>query len=140
MNSLERQDSNSPNESIEMPAPTAWPIVLAAGVTLIMLGVATNLIFSIVGGVLALSGIFGWVSQLLPGRGHEFEKLAPSEERPRPIVARPGRVETLKPGVVGYRFQLPEKVHPVSAGFWGGLWGGIAMTVPALAWGIISGN
>ena len=41
-------------------------------------------------------------------------------------------VQQLKPGVVGYRFQLPEKVHPISAGIKGGIVGGLLMPIPAL--------
>lgn len=136
----ENKPVRSSDDKVEMPAPTAWPVVLAAGITLAMLGAATSPVFSIAGGVLFLVAIIGWISQLLPGRGHEFEELAAASKRPKAVAARPGTVEQLKPGVVGYRFQLPEKVHPVSAGFWGGLWGGIAMTAPALIWGVISGN
>ncbi len=129
-----------PNGAVEMPSATAWPIVLAAGITLVMLGVATSLVFAVVGGLLMASGLIGWISQLLPGRGHEFEELASATARPKPIVSRPGTVEPLKPGVVGYRFQLPEKVHPVSAGFKGGILGGLVMPIPALIWGVLSGN
>jgi mono/diheme cytochrome c family protein len=136
----ENKPAHASDGKVEMPAPTAWPVMLAAGITLAMLGVATSPVFSIAGGVLFFVAIIGWISQLLPGRGHEFEELATASKRPKAIAARPGTVEQLKPGVVGYRFQLPEKVHPVSAGFKGGIWGGIVMTVPALAWGLFSGN
>src|SRR5690242_12706647 len=121
MSKVNENNSTQDSGKVEMPAPTAWPIVLAAGITLIMLGVATSQTFAIVGGALFLIAIIGWISQLLPGRGHELEELAPASERPKAIAPRRGTVETLKPGVVGYRFQLPEKVHPVSAGFKGGI-------------------
>ncbi len=123
-----------------MPRPTAWPIVLAVGITLAALGAATSKAFCAVGGVLFAIGLFGWISQFLAGRGHEHENLVPPDERPRPPVAHVGAVQQLKPGVVGYRFQLPEKVHPVSAGIKGGILGGLLMPIPALAWGIVSGH
>jgi hypothetical protein len=44
----------------------------------------------------------------------------------------------LHPGRPGYRFQLPEKVHPISAGVKGGLLGGLVMPLPALAYGLLS--
>jgi hypothetical protein len=72
----ENKPAHATDGKVEMPAPTAWPVVLAAGITLAMLGVATSLVFSIAGGVLFLVAIIGWISQLLPGRGHEFEELA----------------------------------------------------------------
>ncbi|MCC7085637.1 MAG: c-type cytochrome [Pirellulales bacterium] len=125
---------------IMMPAPTAWPIVLAAGTTLLMLGLATSIAFTFVGGVLFLVALLGWISQLLPGRGHELEELASPAERPTAIAPRVGAVEQLKPGVVGYRFQLPEKVHPVTAGFKGGIVGGAIMPIPAIVWSWLSGH
>ena len=44
------------------------------------------------------------------------------------------------PGMAGYRFQLPEKVHPISAGVKGGIVGGLVMPIPALAYGLLSGH
>src|SRR5262249_16664951 len=60
--------------------------------------------------------------------------------RPRPITGARGGVTVLRPDMPGYRFRLPEQVHPVSAGLKGGLAGGVAMTVPALLWGLLSGH
>ena len=60
--------------------------------------------------------------------------------QPRPIVARPGTVETLVPGRPGYRMRMPEQVHPLSAGIKGGIVGGIVMPLPALAYGVFSGH
>ena len=40
----------------------------------------------------------------------------------------------------GYRFRLPEKVHPISAGVKGGIVGGMLMPIPALLWGLLSGH
>lgn len=130
-------DTASTN-SVEMPRPTVWPIVLGLGVTMLALGVATSLAFCVVGGVLLLFGILGWISQLLPGRGHEHEELAEAAAQAKPVTARLGTVQQLKPGVVGYRFQLPEKVHPVSAGLKGGILGGLLMPIPALIWALVN--
>src|SRR5262245_7466345 len=43
-------------------------------------------------------------------------------------------------GSPGYRLRLPTEVHPITAGIKGGIAGGIAMTVPALAYGVVSGK
>src|SRR5262245_4725383 len=133
-----KQSLESQPRGVKMPQPTAWPIVLSLGIVMLALGVATDLSFSVVGGVLLAIGLVGWISQLLPGRGHEHEPL--TAEKAAPITARPGTVEQLKPGVVGYRFQLPEKVHPVSAGIKGGIIGGLLMPIPAFIWAISSGH
>ena len=44
-------------ERIEMPAPTAWPLALAFGMTLVFAGFVTAESVSILGAVLAVSGI-----------------------------------------------------------------------------------
>jgi mono/diheme cytochrome c family protein len=135
------QHSNSTgdpqNGSVEMPRPTVWPIVLGLGIVLAALGAATSLAFCVVGFVVMICGLVGWGSQLLPGRGHEHEPLT---EAATPIIARSGMVEQLTPGVTGYRFQLPQKVHPLSAGVKGGILGGLLMPIPALIWAVSSGH
>jgi hypothetical protein len=121
-----------------MPQATAWPIVLALGITLLGTGLATNAAFSIIGAIVFVFGLSGWIGQLLPGRGHLHEPLVEPALRPQPVVERPGTVDQLKPGMVGYRFRLPEKIHPISAGVKGGIVGGLVMPIPALAYGILS--
>jgi hypothetical protein len=128
------------NGGIEMPEPTIYPFVLSLGVTLFAFGLGSYLAFSVVGLLILISGVIGWVSQLLPGRGHTHEERAPADRQPRPIVGETGLVEQLRPGMAGYRFRLPEKIHPISAGIWGGIVGGIVMTIPALLYGVISGK
>jgi hypothetical protein len=69
------------------------------------------------------------------------ESLAdPASRPPQPVTAAPGGVERLRPGMPGYRLRLPQDVHPISAGVKGGIVGGIAMLVPALLWGLLSGH
>jgi hypothetical protein len=123
-----------------MPQATAWPIVLALGIALLGAGLATNLAFSVVGAVLFAFGLGGWIGQLLPGRGHVHEALVEPARRPQPVAAKPGTVDQLRPGMVGYRFQLPLQVHPISAGVKGGIVGGLVMPIPALAYGYLSGH
>jgi hypothetical protein len=47
-----------------MPAPTLWPVTIAAGLTLLAWGAVTSPIFSAVGALLLLLGIAGWVREL----------------------------------------------------------------------------
>ena len=42
--------------TIELPAPTAWPVVLAFGLTLVFAGLVTSRSVSILGAILALAG------------------------------------------------------------------------------------
>jgi hypothetical protein len=120
-----------------MPRPTTWPLILGLGVAMIGAGVATNLTLSVVGLVLFVLGLGGWIGQILPGKGHMHEELV---EPPEPVNSAPGTVELMRTGMAGYRFQLPEKIHPISAGVKGGIVGGIAMVIPALAYGFLSGH
>jgi hypothetical protein len=132
-------NNHNPN-SVEMPTPTAWPIVLAMGVTLLASGFVMGLALSVVGAFLLLVALVGWIGQLLPGRGHLHEPLVEEGARPQPPTPQEGTVEQLRPGMPGHRFRLPEKVHPISAGVKGGILGGLLMPIPALLYGLLSGH
>lgn len=137
--SHDSHSTNDPN-TIDMPKPTVAPLVLAFAIVLAAMGVATSLAFAFVGGILFVVGLGMWVGQLLPGRGHWSEPRVDPALRPQPIEPADGVVKRLRHGMPGYRLQLPEKVHPVSAGVKGGLVGGLVMPVPALIYGIVSGH
>ena len=127
-------------QTVEMPRPNVWPMVLGLGIALMAAGVALNITFFAAGIAIFVAGLAGWVGQLLPGRGHHHEAMVEPEHRAKPVEAVTGRVEQLHPGRPGYRFQLPEKVHPISAGVKGGLLGGLVMPLPAVAYGFFSGH
>jgi hypothetical protein len=127
-------------ESVEVPRATAWPLVLALAITLLGAGLATSLAVSVVGGLLFVIALGGWVGQLLPGRGHMREPFTDPAHRPKTVTERPGTVEQLRPGMPGHRLRLPEKIHPISAGVKGGIVGGLVMPIPALAYGLLSGH
>jgi hypothetical protein len=144
MNDPETHTQGSPDlgaaQGVEMPQATVWPIVVALGITMLGAGWATNLVLSAVGAGMFVLGLGGWIGQLLPGRGHLHEPLVSKALRPRPIVGQPGTVDQLRPGMAGYRFQLPEAYHPISAGVKGGIVGGLVMPIPALLYGVLSGH
>lgn len=125
------------SESVEMPTPTAWPLVFALGIVMIGAGLGIHIGFLVVGLIVFAFGIRGWISQLIPGRGHSHEAFVPAAERARPIEPIPGYVDQLVPGAASYRFRVPLAVHPISSGAKGGLAGGIAMAIPAMAYGIL---
>jgi hypothetical protein len=128
-----RQDE-APN-AVTMPSPTAWPIVLACGITLVFAGMLTTTSVSILGAILALTGYVGWFRDVLP---HEKHESVPVLEEPesvatsRPLVARVSWI-THDP----HRARLPLETYPISAGVKGGLAGGVAMAVLAMAYGLI---
>ncbi|HJZ73385.1 MAG TPA: hypothetical protein VKE51_16700 [Vicinamibacterales bacterium] len=120
--------------AIEVPAPTAWPLVLAMGVTLMFAGLLTNISVSVLGVVLCLAGCPGWFREVVPG-DHEEEV---------PLVADDGEVRTerrvvdrlaIAPEQV--RAWLPVHTYPISAGVRGGWAGSAAMAVLACGYGLL---
>jgi hypothetical protein len=125
------------SEDIELPAPTPWPMVLALGVTLALAGLVTNAVVSAVGVALALVAGIGWWRQVFPAPRHVVVRLAPEVERARTIVTARAAAERLRAGEAGHRVRIPVEVQPVAAGLRGGLVGGVAMAVVAVAYGLI---
>ena len=125
---------------VEMPRATAAPVVLAAGLVLAAAGLVFGWAMTIVGVVLLFTGLGMWIANLASSRGHFHEELVAESDRPRPVRASHGKVERLATGMPGYRVQLPQQVHPISAGIKGGLIGGLVLPVPALFYGLLSGH
>jgi len=112
---------------IQLPAPTAYPMVMSLGVTLMCAGLVTNIVIGILGLVLTLWSIVGWFLQVFPHEAHipvavEIEPIeisttrtlgrrAPASEKPRLVI--------------------PVETFQITTGIKGGIAGGIAMTVPA---------
>src|SRR2546426_5695199 len=81
--------------SIELPAPTAWPIVLAFGLTLVFAGLVTSASVSLLGAILAIAGCVGWFRDVLPEEKHESVPVAeevPALATSRPEVAQVARI------------------------------------------------
>jgi hypothetical protein len=135
-----RDSDSPPGNAVEMPRATSAPLVLALGVTLMLAGWATNIAFLVVGVVIFVAGLALWVAELLPGRGHEHEPLVEPERRAQRVSGETGRVDHLRQGMPGYRLRLPVKVHPISAGIKGGIVAGLVMPLPAMAYGVLSGQ
>ncbi|HTB15828.1 MAG TPA: hypothetical protein VK752_29865 [Bryobacteraceae bacterium] len=120
-------------KSVELPAPTAWPIVLAFGVTLLFAGLLTSADLTVVGAVLALVASVGWFRDVLP---HERHEMSPVDVEQTPIVS--ARTEVTRPSVEPHRLRIPVEIYPVTAGMKGGLAGSVAMAVLACAYGLLS--
>jgi hypothetical protein len=124
-------------DNIEMPAPTAWPLVLAFGFTLIAAGMVTAASLSILGAMLTVAGAVGWFRQVLPVESHELIPVVQQEiaiETSRETVERISGVQEMP------RAWLPLETYPISAGVKGGLAGSAAMAVLAALYGLLSGN
>lgn len=123
-------------EKIEMPAPTAWPLALAFGLTLVFFGFVTAAPVSILGALLAVTGAVGWFRQVLPSESQEW--IAADHEEVSIATSRL-RVERMG-GVRASRVWLPIEIHPVSAGAKGGLAGSVVMAAIAGLYGMFNGN
>jgi len=125
-------------ETVAMPAPTVWPLVTALGITLLCAGLVTHMAVSMVGLVLFLRGLVGWWRDVLPVEKHEAVPVPPPEQRAAPVQTQFHTVARLHLGEGGHRVRIPAEIHPYSAGIKGGIVGGIAMAIVAVAYGIIA--
>jgi hypothetical protein len=123
--------------SVELPAPTASPIVLAFGVALLFGGLATTALVSAIGAVLALAGLVGWMRDVFPAQATERVTVVPEVAR---VTSVRREIERLTAAPELVRANLPVEFYPMSAGVRGGLWGGVAMAVLAAAYGVFSGH
>jgi hypothetical protein len=128
-----KENTQTPRE-VHLPAPTAWPLVLAFGFTLMFTGLVTSASVTILGAVLSLAGCIGWFREVFP---HEREEIVPvvpedlSVTTSRPVVQRFPLAEAQ------VRAWLPLETYPISAGLKGGLAGGVAMAVLACTYGLL---
>src|SRR6266550_7722601 len=127
------QSSRGPSE-IEVPAPTAWPFVLAFGLTLVFAGLLTSVSVSVLGAVLAVVGCVGWFREVFPHEHEVIVPLVPGEIR---IATARSVVERLPVAADQVRAWLPVHTYPISAGVKGGLAGSVAMAVLACGYGLL---
>jgi hypothetical protein len=126
--------SSRPLREIEVPAPTAWPFVLAVGFTLLFAGLVTSLSVSVLGAVLAVAGSVGWFREVFP-RQHEVSVPVVPED----VVSVTERhvVERVPVAADQLRAWLPVHTYPMSAGLKGGLAGSVAMALLACLYGVL---
>jgi len=120
-------------EGVVLPVPTAWPIVLALGVSLLIAGMVTHWVISAMGVILIVRSAAGWFSEVLP---HEHHVSVPVQVEIIPITSTRETRAKLPVGAE-HRKLLPVETFTVWAGVKGGLVGGIAMVVPATAFSLI---
>ena len=133
--SVEQAKQNLPAPvEIELPASTAWPLVLAFGFTLMFAGLLTSASVSVLGAVLGVAGCIGWFREVFP---HEHEEKVPIVFEQQRIATERLVVERVPVAPALVRAWLPLETYPVSAGIKGGLAGGVAMAVLACAYGLL---
>jgi hypothetical protein len=118
---------------VNLPTPTSWPIVLSFGITLLLAGLVTNWVISLLGVLLMLLATVGWFRQVLP---HEQHVAVPVVTRIDTITSR--RINVIRiPLSEDHRQVLPYETYTMMAGVKGGIAGGIAMIVPATLYGLV---
>jgi hypothetical protein len=122
------------DEVVQLPAPTAFPIALALGLTFAFAGLVTNTGISILGAVLIVAGCVGWFGQVWPHAHHIAVPVRVQKFKfasPRKKVAHIEIDES-------HRARLPVHTPSVMAGVKGGIAGGVAMIVPATLYSLIA--
>src|SRR6202158_5719520 len=120
--------------TIEVPAPTAWPFILAFGATLLFAGLVTSMSVSVLGAVFALVGCVGWFREVLP---HEHEEVVPVLPEDIRLTTDRRVVERIPVLPDQLRAWLPVRTYPISSGLKGGLAGSVAMALLACAYGVL---
>jgi hypothetical protein len=123
------------NESgrVHMPLPTAWPIVLALGVSLLATGMVTSIGVSLLGLLLIVLASIGWFRNVLPIEAHEYVEAQPDPAQP---LSFRNAIEYIPVGAM-HRKMLPVETFQFTTGLRGGIAGGIAMIVPATLFSLL---
>ena len=129
----EQENSGVSDEVVQLPAPTAWPVVLALGLTFAFAGMVTNAGISILGAVLILFGCVGWFREVWPHPHHVAVPVKVQKFKYTTVRTKVARIEI----DASHRARLPVHTPSVMAGVKGGIAGGVAMIVPAMLYGLI---
>ena len=132
MSSAPQADYES-RQTVHLPAPTAWPIVLALGTTFLFAGIVMTWAVSVLGLILIVCAAIGWFRDVLPRERNE--EIAVITEIVK-IESSRTQVERL-PVAESHRKILPVERYTLGAGVRGGIAGGIAMIAPATLYGLI---
>ena len=119
--------------TIHLPAPTAWPFMMALGITLVSASLVTTAAIGMLGALLAIVAAVGWFREVLPRERHEDVPVTDEVVTIVPAREKVARIEVDET----HRAQLPLQTFPLSSGIVGGIAGGIAMVIPAEIYGII---
>lgn len=120
---------HSGGDSVHLPKPTAWPMVLALGVSLLVAGLITHVTITVLGAVLAAYAAVGWFRNVLPHEQHESVAVHVTETD-RELAAA---TEPAPPAV----HVAPERTYSFISGIEAGLAGGTSMALVAMLYSIL---
>ena len=125
---------NDSSDEVQLPSPTAWPMVLALGVTLLITGMVTHWVVSVLGALLAVRSAVGWFFEVLP---HEHHVAGPGPRRRDRDLQPPHQARAVADRRQGIASCCRLKPSASRAGIKGGIVGGIAMVFPATAFSLL---
>ena len=116
-------------EHIHLPSPTAWPMVLALGITLILGGMITHVTLSVLGLVLAIYASIGWFRNVLPHEQHEDITVSATQTE-QTIAA------STAPAAPA-RMLSTQRTYSFISGLEAGVAGGMAMAMISVLFGLL---
>jgi hypothetical protein len=119
--------------TVHLPAPTAWPILMALGVILIFFSLVTSVWLMWLGLGLLIGPAIGWFRDVLPHEAHVDLEVDTRIVELEPSMEGVAKIEVTET----HRAQLPLQTFTFASGIKGGIAGGIAMLIPAELYGII---
>lgn len=119
--------------AVHLPAPTAWPFLMALGVVLVFASLVMSSLVGVLGGLLTVVGIVGWFREVLPMERHEDVPVEEHVFEHVPQLAKVAKIEVTEQ----HRAMLPLETFSFSSGILGGIVGGIAMVIPAEVYGVL---
>lgn len=122
-------------DQLHIPANTAWPIVLAFGLTLSFGGILLGIWITVLGLILTLVSIIGWFRDVLP---HEDAEYVSVDVQPFVTETRRKVVQRMELPLLEHK---PGELLPrttLMAGLKGGIFGGVAMAIVVMIYGQIT--
>jgi hypothetical protein len=126
-------EAHHAGDSVHLPAPTAFPFLLALGLTLVFASLVTSAWLGALGGAIAIVAVVGWFRNVLPHEAHEDVPVPMEFISYIPTLKQVSRIQVDET----HRSQFPLETFPISSGIIGGIAGGIAMVIPAEIYGIL---
>jgi len=120
-------------ETLHLPAPTIWPLVLGLGITLGLAGLITNFSITLLGLLLAAMAAVGWFRNLLPHEKHEaVQATVGAAEYALASARAPAAPQTDEQSM-----SVHLSTYSFISGIEAGAAGGVAMAIPAVVYSLV---